>query len=213
MYLSRIELDLRRQGTMRALVSPSRFHGAIERAATDGRARKLWRIDDLRGKRYLLILSEKEEDWQTVADQFGVKEAKVETKCYDGLADRLVQGSEWHFLLRANPTIAKKGSGEEKERGKVLAHITEGFQKKWLMDRSQQHGFSLEEDEFYVKEQRWYQFYKGTGQHGVRVRLLAVTYEGKLSVTDADLFWDALTKGIGREKAFGMGMLTVVSGS
>ena len=35
------------------------------------------------------------------------------------------------------------------------------------------------------------------------------TYEGILTVTDAEAFRNALVKGIGREKAFGMGMLTV----
>lgn len=43
-----------------------------------------------------------------------------------------------------------------------------------------------------------------------RVSFLAVTYEGILQVTDAELFRKALTDGIGREKAYGMGMLTVV---
>ena len=41
------------------------------------------------------------------------------------------------------------------------------------------------------------------------MRMLAVTYEGSLTVTDADLFRKALTEGIGREKAFGMGLLTI----
>lgn len=49
---------------MKALVCPSRFHGAIESAESDGRTRKLWRIDELGGEKYLLILSEKELDFQ-----------------------------------------------------------------------------------------------------------------------------------------------------
>ena len=40
-------------------------------------------------------------------------------------------------------------------------------------------------------------------------RLLAVTYEGVLTVTDTELFCKALTEGIGRGKAYGMGLLTV----
>ena len=37
----------------------------------------------------------------------------------------------------------------------------------------------------------------------------AVTYEGVLTVTDTELFCKALTEGIGRGKAYGMGLLTV----
>ena len=42
-----------------------------------------------------------------------------------------------------------------------------------------------------------------------KVRLLAVTYEGILTVTDEDSFRKALVNGIGREKAYGLGMITV----
>ena len=42
------------------------------------------------------------------------------------------------------------------------------------------------------------------------VSLLAVTYEGLLTVTDAALFRRTLTEGIGRGKAYGLGLLTVM---
>ena len=37
-----------------------------------------------------------------------------------------------------------------------------------------------------------------------------MVFEGKLCVENADIFRDTLVNGIGREKAYGMGMLTVV---
>ena len=55
---------------------------------------------------------------------------------------------------------------------------------------------------------KWYTFRKGGA--GNRVTLLSVTYEGVLQVTDPEAFCCALTQGIGRGKAYGMGMLTVV---
>ena len=45
---------------------------------------------------------------------------------------------------------------------------------------------------------------------GNRISFISVTYEGILTVTDKELFVKALTEGIGREKAYGMGMLTVM---
>jgi len=41
---------------------------------------------------------------------------------------------------------------------------------------------------------------------------MAVTYEGILTVTDKERFRKTLIEGIGREKAYGMGLLTVVGG-
>lgn len=43
----------------------------------------------------------------------------------------------------------------------------------------------------------------------MKVKLLAVTYEGILTVTDADALRNALVNGIGREKAYGMGLMTL----
>ena len=49
-----------------------------------------------------------------------------------------------------------------------------------------------------------------TKKTGEQVKLLGVTYEGLLTVTDAEKFREALTGGIGRGKAYGLGLLTVV---
>ena len=43
-----------------------------------------------------------------------------------------------------------------------------------------------------------------------KVTLLSVTYEGILEITNKVLFQKAMTTGIGREKAYGQGMLTIV---
>lgn len=204
-YLSRIMLDSTKPKTMLALASPNLFHGAIESAASDERARKLWRVDMLHGVRCLLILSENKTDWSSVAEQFGLPDKPVETKAYDTLLARISNGSKWQFRLRANPTIAIKQGGA---RGKVLAHTTTDYQMKWLTDRAESHGFLLKPEEYLVTENKWYSFRKGNAH---RVHMLAVTFEGLLTVTDAALFRRMLTEGIGREKAYGMGLLTVTS--
>ena len=65
------------------------------------------------------------------------------------------------------------------------------------------------EDKFSVIEKRWQRFYKGDMRKNP-VTLLAVTYEGVLKVLDSDKFCKILLEGIGRGKAFGMGLMTVV---
>ena len=211
MFLTRLELDLSRRSTMKALISPNLIHGAVEAAFPDQRQRTLWRIDSLWGKRYLLLLSPTEPDLEQAAKQFGVPGAVPlwETKSYQPLLERVTEGSVWQFRLTANPTKACKEKGEE--RGVIRAHITPAHQKKWLLERCAAHGFSLREEGFSVLESRWQRFYKGAARN-FPVTILAVTYGGQLTVTDPQLFRRTLTEGLGRGKAFGMGLMTVVKG-
>ena len=204
MYLSRIKLDTSRTGTMRGLASPSVFHGAIE-CADKERTRKLWRVDTLYGEQILLVISEDRIDLTSVAEQFGY-DSSYESKIYDGLLERITNGSRWHFRLKANPTIQKYD--ENKGRGRVLAHITTEYQGEWLKKQAEKNGFSLKDEEWLVTGSRWYVFRKNRSMRD-KVKMLAAVYEGVLTVTDAEAFRNALVKGIGREKAFGMGMLTV----
>ena len=62
MYLSRVELDPTRRSTMTALAAPQKFHGAVESAFSGERRRRLWRLDRLGEKLYLLLLSEEMPD-------------------------------------------------------------------------------------------------------------------------------------------------------
>ena len=204
MFLSRIELDLRQRAVMMALASPNRIHGAIEQSFHGPRGRNLWRVDTLGGKTWLLVLSQDKPDFSRVAAQFGAP--GWESRDYDPLLRRIKIGKVWHFRLTANPTISKSGANEE--RGKVLGHITPAYQKRWLMNRAERHGFSLTEEDFDVVQSRWLRFRKGT-EGGRPVTLLSVTYEGSLTVRDPELFTQVLTGGFGRGKAYGLGLITV----
>ena len=204
MYLSRIELEPNRRAVMKALASPNIFHGAIEQSFPGPRGRRLWRVDTLGGKTCLLVLSQEEPDFGLLAARFGT--AVWESRDYAPLLSRIEKGGVWHFRLTANPTVSK--SGETSERGRVLGHITPEYQKQWLLDRAQKHGFSLSKEAFDVVQSQWLRFRKGT-DGGRPVTLLSVTYEGILTVTEPALFKQALTDGLGRGKAYGLGLLTV----
>ena len=80
---------------------------------------------------------------------------------------------------------------------------------QWLLERAQKHGFSLDPEEFTVTKVRWLHFPKAR-EGGRLVTLLAVTYEGTLRVTDPELFQALLVNGIGRGKAYGLGLMTVM---
>ena len=213
MYLSRVELDMTRRATMRALAAPQMLHGAVERSFSGERRRRLWRLDRLGEKRYLLLLSEDRPDLSVLSSQFGPLSGgeAAATKAYDPLLRRILQGSTWRFRLTANPTKSCATKGGDGGRGKVCAHCTVAYQQRWLLERAEKHGFSLGEEAFTVTDCRWLQFKKGQAP-GRPVSLLSVTYEGVLQVTDPERFCALLTHGIGRGKAYGLGLMTVVGG-
>lgn len=216
MYLSRVTLDPTKRATMIALQNPALFHGAVERSFEPRARRTLWRIDELRNQRCLLLLSEEKPDLSHLAAQFGTPDAP-ETCSYAPLLERAITGSRWQFRLHANPTYSSGGNGK---RGKV--HACTLIQKPedaaigtsepktqvgWLLHQAENHGFRVLPEDFSITKSQWYTFGKA---HCDQVKLLGVTYEGILTVTDADKFRQALTGGIGRGKAYGMGLLTVM---
>ena len=208
MYLSRAELDPTRRETMVALISPQKFHGAVENAFPGARRRRLWRLDSLNGKLYLLLLSEELPDLTGLCAQFGTG-AAPETRRYEPLLERVTPGSCWQFRLTANPTRSKKDSADHTARGTLKPCYLEVEQEEWLWAQAAKHGFALREEEFTVTRVQWQHFAK----HGTRpVTLLAVTYEGILQVTDAEQFRALLCQGMGRGKAYGLGLMTVMRG-
>ncbi len=215
MYLTRMQLDVKKRETMKAFASPNIVHGVVEHAFQGERKRKLWRIDCLNGDWFLLIVSEDQPDLKEAVKQFGMAEGGAwTTKDYEPLLNRIEAGQFWHFRLIANPTISRMpqrdgiGSDRGKIRGKVYAHQTPEQQEQWLISRALQHGFSVEEGDFHAVHQEWYHF-KKRGQNHRQISISGVTFEGILSVTDAEIFRKTLCEGLGRGKAYGMGMLTV----
>ena len=206
MYLSRIHLNLSSRDTMLALVRSNLFHEALECCFSGGRTRNLWRIDNFNNELYLMLLSNEKADLSTFCRKFAVSENSYETKDYDILLKRLKNGDIWRFRLTANPTHSEPFQKKEK-RGKVQAHITPEHQIQWLMKRAEKHGFQLSEDSFNVVESKWRRFYKRDSK---AVTFLSATYEGILKITDVNLFSEVLVNGLGRGKAYGMGLLTVV---
>ncbi|WP_019536644.1 type I-E CRISPR-associated protein Cas6/Cse3/CasE [Paenibacillus ginsengihumi] len=219
MYLSRVILNDRKRDTQRALASPQIIHGAVESSfprngsrPESARKRLLWRVDYVADKCCLLLLSEDRPDLTSLIQQFGYPDVQPqgETKAYAPFLDKLRNGQRWQFRLRANPVRSSAREADERTgRGKVFAHVTPEQQKQWLMARAEGCGFAVKPEEFNVVHTDWKTFRKATqGQH--RVVLRTATFEGVLSITDAERFRLALTSGIGRAKAYGCGLMTIM---
>lgn len=208
MNLTRIQLDSKRRETMKAMANRERMHAAIARSCAKD-DRPLWRIDQLNGSDYLMILSRNPVKTELITEQFSTNSSCFQEKNYDRFLTQLTPGMKCRFRLVANPTVSKVRKGEDQNsRGKVYGHVTDEWALKWLLDRCAKHGFKVTPESVQIVGSRWIQFFKRRGERPVSLR--EVIYEGQLTIIDPVLFRTALTNGLGRGKAYGMGMMTVI---
>ncbi|CAJ1228088.1 type I-E CRISPR-associated protein Cas6/Cse3/CasE [Levilactobacillus zymae] len=221
MYLSRVVINRYSPENFKTLTHLGAYHDWVERSfpaefQAGIRPRHLWRIDSLANKQYLVVLSETAPDLHAL-EAYGVPETAV-SKSYDHFLDQLQVGQVLRFKLTANPTHRVPQAGHK--TGKVYPHVTAAQQRQWLIKRAESAGFQLlklpaddyfeEPDyDFKIINRDWPILFRKPG-HGHRVKLSRVTFEGMLKINDLDAFKHTLTQGIGREKAFGMGLMTVV---
>ena len=78
---------------------------------------------------------------------------------------------------------------------------------EFLESRAERLGFALIPDEYQIVERSWEPYAK---QGQKMIRLSKATYEGILKVTDKNVFYHTLTDGIGKKKAYGFGLMTVI---
>ena len=142
MYLSRIEIDSRKHETMRAFYNLEVLHSMVENSFSEKRQRNLWRIDRLYGKDYLLLLSPIPPQNNILPEQIGIASARWETKEYEKLLARVLDGTKWRFRVTTNPTVARVMKAEQ--RGKVKAITVVPRQKECLIKQSEKKGFFLQ---------------------------------------------------------------------
>lgn len=208
MYISQVEIDTADRKKIRELSHLGVVHDWVESSfpeefARNERLRKLWRIDRLKGKQYLLVVSPEAPDLNRL-ERYGVADT-ASTKPYTPFLEGLQAGQRARFKVTLNPVVAVK---EEKgERGRVMPHVTVAQQKQYLLDRSQANGFEISDDEFDITERAFLPYKKGKQR---AINLSKVTYEGILTVTDAEQFRNTLTTGFGKKKAYGFGLMTII---
>lgn len=219
MYLSRVEIDINNRQKTKELTHLGAYHNWVEQSfpneiADHKRLRHLWRVDRLAGKTYLLVLSQEAPDLDQLG-AYGVEKTAM-TKSYDPFLDQVKTGQIMQFRLTANPTYAISQPG--KSQPKIVPHITVDQQQQWFSERAEKLGFQIVKTvqansmdsegtkNFDIVNRDWPILRKG---HRT-IRLSRVTYEGLLRVNDLDTFKQTLMNGIGREKAYGMGLMTVI---
>jgi CRISPR system Cascade subunit CasE len=219
MYLTRFDVNPARRGAQRLLGSPQAMHAAVLASfppegstvrPQEDVARVLWRVDRT-GKTaaQLYIASPTTPDLTHLVEQAGWPTTQTwQTRDYSALLDRLEEGQQWGFRLKANPVHGVRI--REGKRTQPLGHVTVTQQENWLTTRAEKHGFALSKGaegapQVIVHSRETVRFLR----QGATVTLTTATYDGILTVVDAGALRTALVAGMGRGKGYGCGLLTL----
>lgn len=191
MYITQIKLDLRNHLIFKKLRSLDDYHAYIESAfpaeqLLGVRKRHLWRLDG----QTILLTSEDEPD-KEILSRYGT----VTTKDYSKFVKNISSTRPYQFKLVANPLQM-----DIKNR-RIPCHGNKQ-RLEWLEKQGEKYSFRVIQAQ--VANYKENQIRK----HGFTVK--SVTFEGILQVTDTKKFKQALRQGIGCEKAYGCGMITIM---
>ncbi len=212
MYLSRVAIDVNNRQKIRDLNHLGAYHNWVEQSFPDeiskkDRTRKLWRVDQLSGNYYLLVVSQNEPVLEKL-EKYGTP-GTAEVKDYASFLNQLSDGLRARFKVSLNPVVSLFDEQDKNNRGRVVPLLAEEDQLKFLMDRSEKNGFSLGANEFIITDRGFETLKRKASKE---IRLSKVTYEGLLTITESDVFRETLTEGFGKKKAYGFGMMTVIPG-
>ncbi len=201
-YLSRMILDPRDARANRDMRNPYALHqrvlmGFPETLPEDERV--LWRLEDRNGRRPVLLVQSHwtmpvwsvfgTQDWR------GYLQRQPETKSIE-LSETVSVGDVLAFRLRANPTICIRGQ----RRGLYR----EEDQRSWLLKVALPRGFRVRDVRITHSKKVVFTRRKSS------VTLSVAQYEGLIEVLDIEPFLSCVECGVGRARAFGLGLLSVV---
>ena len=219
MYISQLKLDLSSNIARRDFAKIYEMHRSILRAFPEegegGPGRVLYRIDLLRreGIALVLVQSDKKPDWNLLNPAVDYFASVPEVKEFN---PNFKNGQTFTFCLRANPTYRKKELAGQK--GRRLGLYSESDLATWFLRKANHSGFIVTDLEESIAEARPCKnlviIKEGRMEvHrplGGRVQTYdAVKFEGKITITDSELFLKVLESGLGSGKGFGFGLLSL----
>ena len=239
MFLSRLLLNPLNRTVERDLANRHDLHRTIMRAfpsSGDSEAARaslgvLFRLEfeELQGLPRVYVQSKSEPNWSLLPSEYLVEQAENPAcRCLDAAYGRIKEGVVLAFTLVANPTrkVATSSKTErlagEKSNGRRTFISDPQSQLVWLARRAEAGGFDLVStgsesappdvmsvpgDQVYGRKGRK----ENTGQ--TELEFGAVTFNGRLRVTDRRRFLGALAQGFGSGKAYGFGLLSLAPAS
>ena len=121
-------------------------------------------------------------------------------------APSFYNGQLLRFRLVANPT-KRIHDRKDQENGRRVGLLGEEDQLKWLVRKGEANGFSvlLAQANKIGQMAGW----KSEKEERHNIRQQGVRFDGRLQVTEAEVFIKALENGIGAGKGFGFGLLSL----
>lgn len=141
-------------------------------------------------------------------------------------APELAVGDRLHFVLRANPTVARHQPGRRGRREDVVMHALYALPGKpeggrpaaraelivsqgtaWLTKLGERHGFVADTTRLAVDGYQLLSIPRAPGTQPIQFATL--DFQGLLTVTDPATFVAKLAHGFGRARAFGCGLMLI----
>ena len=219
LYLSR--LRLRRNAALSALVpvfAPDDDNGRADRGHrllwavfSDGPDRErdfLWREEDL--GRFLVLSARAPLDPHHLFE--------IETKTFK---PELAKGDKLRFVLRANAVVSRKTGGSRGRRDDIVIHrlhavpkgperaqcrdeIAREAGRDWLKNQGAKAGFAVE-----TCDAAAYHTLVVPREGKKPIQLGVLDLEGRIEIRDFSAFLPALTRGFGKAKGFGCGLMLI----
>lgn len=193
-------LNPKNHAVWRDLDSRYEMHRTLCRAfpGKPGRPRFLWRLEREDPVPVLLLQSPEEPELSAFPEGYLLEAHRPVPM--GRFLERLERGQVVFFRLDANPVRVR--NGKRYALPDVEAHLL------WLKARMEQcAGCGLVGAGTRVVWRRWFRFVKpGTGDE---IKVFAVRFEGTAVVLQPDLLRNAIATGIGRGRAWGLGLLSV----
>ncbi|MBI2426160.1 MAG: type I-E CRISPR-associated protein Cas6/Cse3/CasE [Candidatus Hydrogenedentes bacterium] len=181
-----------------------KIHQLVSKGYTNPRnARILFRFDIEGDAGILFIQSRSEPDWSPLDPS--LRSLIVGPRKLD--LPLLEPGIRLRFRLLARPS-KRVGDKLSQYRGRRRPLITEQEQRDWLDRKAEAHGFSVEQ--CILSERVWYDSKKGdTLFNGMPKPIVGIQFDGTLAVARPIIFREAVSSGIGSQKAYGFGLLSI----
>lgn len=194
MFLSKLGMDPRHPSVRQALRDRQDMHRNLASAFGIG---FLYRLTEQQNEPGLLVLSEKQPDEGRLGS---LGYHLVGCRDLSPLRELYGEGAVLRFDLMASPS--KKAKEDRAGNSRRVFLTDPELRAAWLKKQGEKYGFDVLE----VHEPRA-ESTVSVGRSTGAFRLSGVEFSGALRITDPKLFWDAWEKGIGPEKAYGMGLM------
>ena len=207
-YLSKLVLDPYSRRVRSDISNIYELHRTIMRAFPKDINRKasavLFRLDHvvnrLNPNPLILVQSIVKPEWDFLENIQYLADEKIQIKTYQPI---IKTGNIYRFKIHANPT---RRSSKTK---KLIPIVKEEELLEWIAAKGKQNGFLPDLSSILIRKNPLIQLYKKNGDENQCISLAVTAFSGFLKITDPEKFTTGLTKGIGRGRSFGCGLLSI----